>query len=134
MKDLSRPTPYPTNPETGTYDPFPNYDYAGNLRPVYPLSPTRAVPESIVKPDYWKDGTPRSEIIANRTRVAKCLDEKGIEGMRKVCRLAREILDIAAAAAKPGVTTDEIDRVVHEACIERDVRRLEWSMIPACIG
>jgi hypothetical protein len=42
--------------------------------------------------------------------------------MRKVCRLAREVLDIAAAAAKPGVTTDYIDEIVHKACMERDVR------------
>jgi methionine aminopeptidase len=41
--------------------------------------------------------------------------------MRKVCRLGREVLDIAAAAAKPGVTTDYIDEVVHKACLERDV-------------
>lgn len=41
--------------------------------------------------------------------------------MRKVCRLAREVLDIAAREAKPGVTTDYIDEVVHKACMERDV-------------
>lgn len=41
--------------------------------------------------------------------------------MRKVCRLAREVLDIAARAVKPGVTTDYIDEVVHKACVERDV-------------
>jgi methionyl aminopeptidase len=41
--------------------------------------------------------------------------------MRKVCRMAREVLDIAARAVKPGVTTDYIDQVVHNACIERDV-------------
>lgn len=34
--------------------------------------------------------------------------------------MAREILDIGAAAIKPGVTTDEIDRIVHDATIERD--------------
>jgi methionyl aminopeptidase len=42
--------------------------------------------------------------------------------MRTVCRLAREVLDIAAAAAKPGVTTDYIDEIVHNACLERNVR------------
>lgn len=41
--------------------------------------------------------------------------------MRKVCRLAREVLDIAAKEVKPGVTTDHIDEVVHKACIERNV-------------
>jgi len=44
--------------------------------------------------------------------------------MRRVCRLAREVLDIAARALKPGVTTDEIDKIVHEACIEREVGQL----------
>ena len=29
-------------------------------------------------------------------------------------QFGREVLDIAASVAKPGVTTDEIDRVVHE--------------------
>lgn len=49
------------------------------------------------------------------------LDEKGIQAMRKVCRLSREVLDVAAAAIKPGVTTDYIDEIVHKACIERKV-------------
>jgi methionine aminopeptidase len=41
--------------------------------------------------------------------------------MRTVCRLAREVLDIAAAAVRPGVTTDYIDEIVHKACVERNV-------------
>ena len=39
---------------------------------------------------------------------------KEIAGMRVACRLAREILDKAHATVKPGVTTDEIDRVVSQ--------------------
>ena len=39
---------------------------------------------------------------------------KEIAGMRVACRLAREILDKAHAAVKPGVTTDEIDQVVSQ--------------------
>ena len=41
--------------------------------------------------------------------------------MRKVCRLAREVLDAAARELKPGVTTDYIDEFVHKECIKRDV-------------
>lgn len=41
--------------------------------------------------------------------------------MRRVCRLAREVLDIAARELRPGVTTDYIDEVVHKACVEREV-------------
>jgi methionyl aminopeptidase len=49
------------------------------------------------------------------------LNEKEQEGMRKVCRLAREVLDSAARELRPGITTDHIDEVVHKACLERDV-------------
>lgn len=46
--------------------------------------------------------------------------------MRKVCRLAREVQDIAAREIKPGVTTDHIDKVVHDACMERNVSYLSF--------
>ncbi|KAF8428182.1 methionine aminopeptidase [Tirmania nivea] len=119
LKDLTSPTPLPANPETGTHNPWPNFKYSGSLRPYYPLSPTRKVPLHIARPDYHADGIPRSEQRAQRHKI-EVLEAKGIEGMRKVCRLAREVLDIAAAMVKPGVTTDQIDEVVHNACIERD--------------
>lgn len=32
---------------------------------------------------------------------------------------AREILDLAASHVKPGISTDEIDEIVHNATIER---------------
>ncbi|EAA30034.1 methionine aminopeptidase 1 [Neurospora crassa] len=101
-----------------TYNPFPTFSYTGPLRPVYPLSPKRVVPKSIPHPDYAESGIPGG----GRTRSNKIeqLDEKGREGMRKVCRLAREVLDIAAAAIRPGITTDDLDKIVHEACIERN--------------
>lgn len=38
--------------------------------------------------------------------------EQEIEGLRAASRLAREVLDKAHAAVRPGVTTDEIDCVV----------------------
>ncbi|PKI70407.1 hypothetical protein CRG98_009182 [Punica granatum] len=37
--------------------------------------------------------------------------------MRECCRIAREVLDVAARMIRPGVTTDEIDKAVHEATI-----------------
>ncbi len=80
------------------------------------------MPKSIKHPDYWKDGIPHSErTFVGRNKI-DILDRAGQDAMRKVCRLAREVLDIAAAAAKPGVTTDYIDELVHKACLERDVR------------
>ncbi|KAK4053165.1 Methionine aminopeptidase 1 [Microbotryomycetes sp. JL201] len=62
-----------------------------------------------------------SETITNsKQRFGKVLNKDEIEGMRKVCKIGREVLDIAAAAIKPGVTTLEIDRIVHEECLKRE--------------
>lgn len=109
------------DPATGLYNPFPAFQFAGNLRPVYPLSAPRTVPKTIPHPDYAKDGIPRSEQKFVGRNNIKILSKEEQEGMRKVCRLAREVLDIAARELKPGVTTDYIDEVVHKACLEREV-------------
>jgi len=106
---------------TGHFNPFPTFAYTGALRPVYPLSPKRVVPKSIPHPEWSEDGIPKYRSMPGRAKI-EILDEKAQEGMRKVCRLAREVLDIAAAAVQPGVTTDYIDDIVHKACIERNVR------------
>ena len=107
---------------TGQHNPFPTYNFTGSLRPVYPLSPRRSVPERIRHPDYASDGVPRSEqVFVGRNKIT-ILDKKQQDAMRKVCHMAREVLDLAAREAKPGVSTDHIDEVVHNACLERDVR------------
>lgn len=117
------------DPETGYYNPFPNFSYTGALRPVYPLSPKRVIPATIPHPDYAPDGIPKAgRTFANRNKV-ELLDKKAQDAMRKVCRLAREVLDIAAAALRPGITTDEIDRIVHEECIKRNVSSVK---APGC--
>ncbi|KAK2791188.1 Methionine aminopeptidase 1 [Emmonsiellopsis sp. PD_33] len=108
------------DPATGHFNPFPTYPFTGALRPVYPLAPQNTVPDSIPNPDYAKDGIPRSEQKFVGRHNITILSPKEQEGMRKVCRLAREVLDIAAREVKPGVTTDHIDKIVHQACLERN--------------
>jgi Methionine aminopeptidase len=124
-KAVSKP-----DPETGYFNPWPNFKYTGTLRPVYPLSPRRPVPDHIPRPDYAEDGIPKAGRSLVRSNKIEILDAKSIEGMRKVCRLAREVLDIAAAALRPGITTDEIDEIVHNACIERNVRLIPAALTP----
>lgn len=114
-KAVSKP-----DPETGVFNPFPSYSFTGSLRPVYPLSERRTVPKSIPHPDYAETGIPKSARTLNRNKI-EILDAKGQEAMRTVCRLSREVLDIIAAEVKPGVTTDYLDEVCHNACIERNV-------------
>ncbi|GAA5821833.1 hypothetical protein JCM10212_003146 [Sporobolomyces blumeae] len=101
------------------------FRYTGPLRAVEPIKPVpkRTVPDHIPKPDYATEvnGVSFSEEINNRTmRTGKVLNAQEIAGMRKVCKLAREVLDIAAAAIRPGITTLEIDEIVHNECIKRD--------------
>ncbi|KAI8388707.1 MetAP 1 [Radiomyces spectabilis] len=100
------------------YDPFPTFNYKGPLRACYPLSPRRAIPESIQKPDYAETGIPKSEFM-QRGGAIRVLNENEIKHMREACRITREVLEIAAKAVRVGITTDEIDRIVHEATIER---------------
>lgn len=117
------------DPATGHFNPFPSFPYTGTLRPVYPLSPRRAVPSKIKHPDYAGDGQPRSEQVFVGRRNITILNKEEQEAMRKVCRLAREVLDIAAAEVRPGITTDYLDEVVHKACLERDVRKEDSNII-----
>lgn len=103
------------------YRPWPYYSFTGKLRP-YPQTEKRLVPSSIGRPDYADDAeghSPSEESLRGNTTI-KVLNDEDIESMRLSCRLGREVLDEAAKAIAIGVTTDEIDRVVHEACIERD--------------
>ncbi|PBK96820.1 methionine aminopeptidase [Armillaria gallica] len=105
--------------EDGSYNPFPSYEYTGSMRPMYPLSAKRTVPDHIPRPEYADDGRPMAEARA-AGQPPRILSKEEQDKMRTVCRLAREVLDIAASHAKPGVTTDELDEIVHNACIERD--------------
>ena len=99
---------------------FRNFSFTGSLRPTH-LTPTRPVSNlSVVHPDYSFAGIPMSEeqSRANNTRI-KVYSEEEIEKMRVVCAMGRDVLDEAGRAVGVGVTTDEIDRIVHEACMER---------------
>ena len=109
-------------PTDQAFNPWPTFEYTGKLRPVYPLSPKRLVPEHIERPDYADHplGESKCEQSIKGSTHIKVLTDEEIEGVTVAGRLAREVLDVAYSAIGVGVTTDEVDRLVHEACIERD--------------
>ncbi|WP_409485484.1 type I methionyl aminopeptidase [Arsenicicoccus dermatophilus] len=83
-------------------------------RPAAPLtagtvSPRLAVPDTIVRPHYVDRG---DDIREDGDALIK--DAGTIERMRAAGRLAAEAMAVGAALVAPGVTTDEIDRAVHE--------------------
>jgi methionyl aminopeptidase len=71
------------------------------------LSPARTVPAHIERPEYVGRKEPR------RTGT-EIQDAETIERMRLAGRLAAQATVLAGEHCKPGVTTDEIDRMVHE--------------------
>jgi len=95
----------------------PSFNYNGSITPQR-VSPDRPVPDHIPKPDYYASGIPTAEREADARSTPPVLNEKQIKKMRKACRLGREIVDEVHRMIKPGITTDEIDRVVHDFTIE----------------
>lgn len=104
-------------------NPWSNFEnkYTGKMRPHYPLSERRIIPDYISKPDYAEDGIPKGEMnISQKMKILELTKEEQ-EKMRKVCKIAREVLNIAGSYVKPGITTDQIDLIVHNTCIEKGV-------------
>lgn len=106
---------------TTAYNPWPGFIFTGKLRP-FPQSKQRQVPDKIQRPDYadHAEGLPLSERAIKGTTSIEVLSDEDQEELRASCKLAREVLDEAAKAVGVGVTCDEIDRIVHEASIDRN--------------
>src|SRR5690349_23722528 len=65
--------------------------------------------------------------VEARNGVIKLHGPEGFAGMRGAGRLAAEILDALAPHVVPGVTTDEIDAIVHKMT-------LDAGAVPATLG
>ena len=74
------------------------------------LSPTRTVPAEIPRPPYAPDAPALMPAVP---------PDEFVDRMRAAGHAAREVLLEVGAAVRVGVTTDELDRVCHEACIAR---------------
>ena len=92
---------------------------AVGVEPSYPpvqaglLSPMRRVPAEIPRPPYALRGDPGPSVSS----LIRTPDE--LAAMRRTGQDAAEILLMAGTLVKPGITTDEIDRAVHEASIAK---------------
>jgi methionyl aminopeptidase len=75
------------------------------------VSAMRQVPADIDRPDYSENGHP---IRADEPMVKS---PEIIERMRRAGAVAAEVLRITSAAIAPGITTDELDVICHEATV-----------------
>jgi methionyl aminopeptidase len=93
-------------------------DHDGSAPPPGPevrpaaVTPMRTVPASIALPTYARTGRPRPV-----PRIADPVERTA--RMRRAGRAAAEVLAEISRAALPGVTTDDLDVLAHEACIAR---------------
>lgn len=77
------------------------------------VSPQRAVPSSIDRPEYVGQPAPlpyRGPLVRDADTIAR---------MRVAGRLAAQALDVVEAAIAPGVTTDHLDAVAHEFLVRQ---------------
>ena len=93
----------------------PPFEYTGDLRPGW-VSPRRTVPAHIQKPDYASGAAPQGE----NSHTIHIHTPAEIKAIRAVCKIGRQALDLAANAVRPGVTTEEIDILVHNFIIAQD--------------
>ncbi len=78
------------------------------------LSPPRDLPPNIERPEYV--GKPAPTPFAG----SEVNDAETIERIRRTARLAAQALEGVGEAGRPGVTTDELDRIGHEFAVAHD--------------
>ena len=77
------------------------------------ISPRREVPAHIPRPEYVGKREPKRSNVTVQTPEV-------IERMRQAGRLAAQATVLAGEHCKPGVSTDDIDRLVHEFLCDHD--------------
>lgn len=92
--------------------------------PVEPgaVSSAREVPDHIGRPPYLAtDGWPIDE------RGLQLLRGDLLDRARRAGRIAAEVLLETGAAVRPGITTDELDAIAHEAYVRRGACPSTWG-------
>lgn len=92
----------------------------GTLKPGK-ISPRRAVPAHIDRPEYMYHSGP--EVVT----AGDIKSPETIEKIRVAGRIAAQALQVVGEAVRPGITTDELDRIGHEFIISH-------SAYPSCLG
>ncbi|XP_070830256.1 methionine aminopeptidase 1D, mitochondrial isoform X1 [Chaetodon trifascialis] len=79
------------------------------------VRPAYAVPKHIARPDYV--GT---TLVPEWPDYIEIKGQEQIEGLARACQLARHVLLLAGCNLKVGMTTDEIDFIVHQETIKHN--------------
>ncbi|KAL7691158.1 putative peptidase M24, creatinase/aminopeptidase [Plasmopara halstedii] len=77
-------------------------------------TPQRSVPNYILHPHYAASGN-----MSNVKPFIPILDYDQQQQLRATCALAKDIREFARPLCEPGITTEDIDRLVHEEIVRR---------------
>jgi methionyl aminopeptidase len=86
----------------------------GNVSPQVSVS---AIPPNVALPPYAASGMPPA---IGRTASPEVKSDETLARMRRTARLAAKVLRAAGESLRVGMTTDELDRLVHDMCMEND--------------
>jgi len=76
------------------------------------ISPQLSVPSSIARPEYVGKPAPAKFLGTDVKTPAQ------IEKIRAAGKLAAQAIELVGANAKPGITTDELDKIAHKFLID----------------
>lgn len=89
-------------------DPQTGFLIAGNL------SPLRLVPDHIVRPEYVGKRAPA------KYSEGDIWGKDEVELIRAAGKIAAQAIELVGENCKPGITTDELDRIGHEFLLDHD--------------
>lgn len=107
LRNFFKKTPK-TTPSKLVNNPFGNYE----IVEPWQVTEMKEVPAYIPKPSYSQSLLPR-----DGPKKPEIKDKNQIQSMRDSCNFAKRLLSHVKPYVKPGVTTDELDTVVHEMII-----------------
>jgi methionyl aminopeptidase len=86
-----------------------------DIRQILTVTPARFVPEHIERPDYMQKNYVQPE---KEDSIVK--NETDLENFRYACRIAAGAVKLGMESAKEGMSTDDIDAIIHEYIIKHD--------------
>jgi methionyl aminopeptidase len=92
---------------------MPRDETDGTLIPGF-ISPRLAVPQSIPRPEYVGKPAP-AKFMGSDVKTPE-----QIEKIRHAGTIAAQAIELVGRHVKPGITTDELDKIAHEFLIEQN--------------
>ena len=92
---------------------MPRDERTGNLVPGR-ISPRLDVPAGIPRPEYVGKNAP-AKFLGSDVKTPE-----QVEKIRAAGKIAAQAIELVGTHAKPGITTDELDKIAHKFLIEND--------------